>query len=140
YNRRAIESLADDETIGDHMSASLDILYHAHTHGYEIEEVATTIDYGIEEGSSQHPLQHGIALVMSIVRTIERERPITILGVPGVLSTALGVGLGYWAFSLYLRSGGLPTGPALLSSVFTILGILAAFTAIILHSLAVYHE
>jgi len=140
YNREAIASLAEDDTIGDKMDCSLDILYHAHSNGYQIEEVPTTIDYDVESGSSHSPINHGITLVMNIVRTIERERPITMLGVPGVVSILMGFAFAYWSFFNYLQSGEFPIGLALFASCLAIVGILAAFTGIILHSLEVYRQ
>lgn len=138
YDRQAIESLASDETLGNQMSASTDILYHAHSVGYDIKEVPTTIRYDVKGGSSHNPIQHGILLVMNIVRTIERERPITLLGLPGVLCMLFGVGFVYWTVFNYIQSGSFPIGLALAASVCTIAGLLAAFTAVILHSLAVF--
>lgn len=135
YNRTAIESLADDATIGDHMGASTDILYHAHRHGYSVEEVGTTITYDVENASSQTPVSHGLQLVRNILRTVERERPVTVLGVPGFVSTVVGLGFGYLTFSNFLNSGTFPLGLAMVSIFFALAGIFAAFTAIILHSL-----
>ena len=83
YNEQAIESLATDSSIGDHMNASTDILYHAHQHDYEIEEVGTTINYDVDDANSHHPLSHGLVLVSNILKTVERDRPITSLGIPG---------------------------------------------------------
>lgn len=140
YNRRAIESLANDKTIGDRMTASTDILYHAHSHDYDIREVATTIDYEVENKSSHHPLQHGISLVMNIIRTIERERPITLLGIPGLICALVGFGFGYQTLSSYFASGSIVLEMAGISFFLFFIGALAIFTALILHSLAVHHE
>ncbi len=140
YNRQAIESLAEDDGIGNHMGASTDILYHAHSRGYDVEEVGTTIDYDVEDASSQHPLSHGMHLVSNILRTVERERPVTVLGIPGFLSAVIGLGFGYLTFSNFLNSGVFPLGMALVSVFFTLAGIFAAFTAIILHSLETHTE
>jgi|APHM01.1.fsa_nt_gi Glycosyltransferases involved in cell wall biogenesis len=59
YSQHAIQSLTQDDMIGDGMSASTDILYHAHQHGYMIEEIGTTIKYDVEDPSSHSPLTHG---------------------------------------------------------------------------------
>ncbi|WP_170095235.1 glycosyltransferase family 2 protein [Halomicrobium mukohataei] len=135
YNQRAIESLATDDGIGNNMSASTDILHHAHSNGYEVEEVGTTIDYDVENASNQHPVSHGITLVSNILQTVEHERPITSLGIPGFLSSFVGLGFGYWTFSNYIASGTFPMGLAITSAFFGLAGIFACFTAIILHSL-----
>jgi len=135
YSRSAIDSLAADGDIGDQMSASTDILYHAHHNDLDIEEVGAEVKYDVEDASNLNPVSHGITLVMNIVRTIEQDRPVTILGVPGFFSTLVGVGFGYWAFSNYIASGTFPLGIAVVSVFFGLAGIFASFTAIILHSL-----
>ncbi|PHQ40804.1 dolichyl-phosphate beta-D-mannosyltransferase [Halorubrum sp. C191] len=138
YNPEAIESLSGDESIGSGMSASTDILYHAHQHEYEVEEIGTTIDYDVEEASTHNPVSHGVSLVGNILRTVERERPITVLGAPGFISAFVGLGFGYWTFSNYISSGTFPLGLALISATFTLAGVFACFTSIILHSLNSY--
>ncbi|GKZ14543.1 glycosyltransferase family 2 protein [Haladaptatus sp. T7] len=136
YNEQAIESLATDSSIGDHMNASTDILYHAHQHDYEIEEVGTTINYDVEDASSHNPVSHGFVLVSNILKTVERDRPITSLGVPGFVSAFAGLGFGYWTFSNYISTGTFPMSLAITSAFFTLAGIFSCFTAIILHSLS----
>lgn len=140
YNSQAIESLSQDDSIGVGMSASTDILYHAHQNSYEIEEVGTTVDYDVEDPSSHSPLSHGLTLVSNILNTIERERPMTILGIPGFISSFVGLGLGYWTFSNYINTGTFPLGMATTSGFFGLAGIFACFTAIILHSLDTHFD
>jgi len=135
YNQRAVESLSQDSSISTRMSASTDILYHAHQHDYDIEEFGTRVDYDVEDPSSHNPVSHGLTLVKNILKTIERERPMTTLGFPGFASAFAGLGFGYWTFSNYLSSGTFPMGLAITSAFFALAGIFACFTAIILHSL-----
>jgi len=135
YSRAAVRSIAEAGDIGDNMSASTDILYHAHHNDFIVEEVGAEVNYDVEDASNLNPVSHGITLVMNILRTIEQDRPITILGVPGFLSTLLGIGFGYWTFSNYIATGTFPIGIAVVSVFFGLAGIFASFTAIILHSL-----
>ena len=139
YNRDAIESLAADRTLGDNMSASTDILYHAHDHDYQIQEVGTIIDYEVESGSTHSPVAHGLSLVSNILRTIERERPVSALGVPGFISAFIGIGIGYIAITNYIASGIFSLSLAMGSIFFILAGIFACFTAIILHSLSTHN-
>ncbi|ARS89972.1 glycosyltransferase family 2 protein [Natrarchaeobaculum aegyptiacum] len=135
YDRRAIESLAMDDSIGDEMGASTDILHHAHSHDYHIDEVGTTIDYDVDNASSQNPVTHGLHLVVNILRTVEEERPLSSLGLPGFASTIVGVGVAYLTMTTYIDAGTFPLGLALVSVFLTLAGIFACFTSIILHSL-----
>lgn len=135
YGRRAIESVAQDSSIGDGMGASTDILHHAQSQGYAIEEVGATVDYEVENANNIGPFEHGLHLVSNILRTIEDQHPILILGVPGFLLTLGGIGFGYWTIVNYLTSGSFPMGLALSSGVLALAGVFSAFTAIILHAL-----
>ncbi|WP_276302473.1 glycosyltransferase family 2 protein [Halorussus lipolyticus] len=135
YGRRAVESLAEDPEIGEGMSASTDILYHASREGYDIEEVSTTIQYDVENGNSHHPVAHGLHLVANILRTVERGHPVAILGVPGFLGSISGIGLGFWTLHIYVQTQVFPIGYAILSVFLGLAGIFACFTAIVLHAL-----
>lgn len=140
YDKRAISTIAVDETIGESMDASIDILYHANSYGYDIEEVPTTIKYDIGDDRRYNPVQHGIMLIMNVIRTVERKRPITLLGVPGVCSVLIGLGFSYWAITNYIQSGSFSLGISITAVFFMLTGMLAVFSCIILHSLAVYHN
>lgn len=140
FDKQAIRSLATDNSLGDGMSASTDILYHANHRNYAIEEVGTSIHYDGENTSTQNPLLHGVVLVGNIVRTVERERPLLSLGVPGLFTLFIGVGLGYWAFLNYLESQTFPAGLALVCILCSLLGTFLTLTGIVLHSLNAHIE
>lgn len=135
YDREAIESLAEAPGVSSGMSASTDTLYHAHTEGFDIEEIGTNVTYDVENASSRNPIFHGMTLMNNILRTVEQERPVTILGIPGFTSTLVGIAFGYWTVSNYISTGTFPYGLAITSAIFGLAGIFACFTAIILHSL-----
>jgi glycosyltransferase involved in cell wall biosynthesis len=138
YDQEAIETLAVDESIGDWMDASTDILYHAHHQSYVIEEVPIDVEYDVENANSQAPLSHCVVLVRNILKTIERDRPLTALAVPGFGLTFGGMGFGYWALTNYINSGTFSVGLALTATFLVLIGMFACFTAIVLHSLSTY--
>lgn len=138
YDSTAIRSIAEDDSIADHMDASTDIIYHARNRDYTVTEVGTEIDYDVENGNSQNPISHGLVLVTNLLHLIERERPITLIGVPGFAVTFLGFGFGYWTILNSLNTDTFPVGLALVSAFFTLTGVLACFSALILHSIEVH--
>lgn len=75
YTADAVATLATDVTIGDRMSASLDVLYHVVRAGYRVVEVGTTITYDVEDASSENPIVHGVELVANVVRRTISDRP-----------------------------------------------------------------
>lgn len=140
YDEKAIETLARDSTLGNHMSISTDILYHAQQCNYDIEEVETVIDYDVDEGSNHNPLAHGYVLMMNLLNTIERTRPLMALTLPGFLLTFLGLGFGYWGFLHYMSVDAFPVNHALISAFFILIGLFTCLSGIILHSLNTYFE
>ncbi|SFL65310.1 Glycosyl transferase family 2 [Halogranum rubrum] len=135
YDERAIKTLATDRTIGESMSASTDILYHAHRHGYSIKEAGIDVSYDVDSPSSVNPLVHGLTLVTNILNTVERERPLLTFGLPGLLLILFGI-----SFTLVATMGYITTVPPLgltiTSITVTMVGIFSCFTALILHSVA----
>lgn len=140
FDKEAIRSLATDDSIGDGMSASTDILYHANHRSYAIEEVGTTIRYDGNNTSTRNPLLHGAVLVGNIVRTVERERPLLSFGVPGLFTLFIGIGIGYWTLLNYLQSQTFPAGLALLCILCSLLGTFLTLVGVVLHSLNAHIE
>jgi len=140
YSQKAISSLAADNSIGDRMDASTNILYHAYSNDYQIAEAPTTIDYDVEASNNLGPVEHGLMLVGNIVRTVERDHPIMLLCVPGVTCVVIGIIFIHFTMFNYIQSGSFLLGYALASATFTIIGILSSFTGIILHSLELYRQ
>lgn len=136
YNKTAIHSITEHATvIDDGMSASTDILYHAHTEGFTTAEVPTTITYDVSNANSRNPITHGVSVVNRIITTLERERPVTVLGIPGFLIAMFGVGLGYWTTSNYVTSGTVAPEFVMLSVVLVLLGNLFLFVSAVQYSL-----
>ncbi|QLD88762.1 glycosyltransferase family 2 protein [Natronomonas salina] len=139
YDPHAIETLAD-ANLGDDMDASLDILYHIHKEDFHIEEMPTIVNYDVENGHSQNPVTHGVRLISTILRTVEKDHPIKFLGVPAVIMVLVGSGFGYWTMANYLTSQTFPLGLALVSVFLILLGVFSGFTAIMLHSLSTHMD
>ncbi|MEF8801947.1 glycosyltransferase family 2 protein [Natronomonas sp.] len=75
YRQSAIEAIVRADEIGTGMGASLDILFQAAREGNDIEEVPTTIEYDIENPSSQSPIVHGLGLLLAIFLEVIPGRP-----------------------------------------------------------------
>lgn len=138
YSARAVESLANDDAIGDRMHASTDILYHAHQRGYTIEETGITVRYDVENASSESPLSHGYSLVNNISTTVQNAHPMLSLGLPGIGSILVSVSIAYWFVTDFLATG----SPSFPLATFTVMfgfgGFFACVAAIILHALRVH--
>lgn len=137
YNKRAVATLAEDQTISDGMGASLDILFHAFQRGYTVSEVETSIKY---EGdtNTHHPIIHGYGLVQTVYQTLEFERPLISLGIAGFSSTIIGLAFAYWTVTTFGEIGRIPVEFAATSVLFTLLGLFACFNAILVRALKQY--
>lgn len=137
YDRRAIRSLATDDSIGDRMHASTDILYHANQRDYTIEETGITVRYDVENASNNNPVLHGYSLVNNISTTVQNTHPLLSLGLPGVASILTSTGTGYWLVTDYLSTG----SPSFVLTTFTVMlwfvGFFACIAAIVLHTLRI---
>lgn len=137
YNRRAIAGLADDTTIGSQMNASTDILYYAHQHGYDIDEIGITVRYDVENASSSDPISHGYNLVNNITATVQNAHPLISLGMPGFLGLLLGVSSTYWLVADYLTTGSLSFLLTTLSALLWFGGFFVCIAAVILHTIKI---
>ena len=138
YNATAVQTIADHPNmIDDGMSASTDILYYANTQGFTTEEVPTTITYDVSNAHTRHPVTHGINIVNRIFTTLEQNRPVTVLGIPGFCAALAGIGLGYWSVSNYVASGTLMPGSVALSVLFILVGTIALVVSAFQYSLNV---
>ncbi|WP_336338308.1 glycosyltransferase family 2 protein [Haloarcula brevis] len=135
YSRMATRSLAADPMIGDNMGASTDILYHAHRNRLSVAEVGTTISYDVENGSSQDSFSHGMDLLRNIFWTVEYGRPLLILGLPGAVTTLVGVAVAMWLLSGYVETGTLATAPLAAAILFALGGLLLCVTSLMMHVL-----
>jgi glycosyltransferase involved in cell wall biosynthesis len=134
YNRQAIEQLSPFE---DGMGASVEILLKASKHDLKICEVPSSCRYcnGDVSTSTEHPFTHGIGVVMSIVRFIVEEKPLSVLGIPGLLCLFTGLGFGIWMLQIYSIQQHIITNVALASVAFILMGFFMLSTAITLYAI-----
>ncbi len=130
FSRAAIETIDPRENA---MGASVEMLWDADKHGLRIAEVPVEVDYE-HKASSQGPLQHGVSVIGSMIRYVETEHALLFFGVPGLVLILVGLGLGASAIDTFYRTSRFPMGPALVTMLILVLGLLFSFTALILHA------
>ncbi|MFB3889926.1 MAG: glycosyltransferase family 2 protein [Candidatus Bathyarchaeia archaeon] len=132
YNRQALERL---NVFEPGMGASVEILLEASKYDLRIFEVPSSCKYerGGVATSTEHPVKHGVGVVMSILRLIVEERPLTALGIPGMLCLLTGVGFGAWMLQIYSVEHYIVTNIALFSIGFLVIGFFVVMTALMLY-------
>jgi glycosyltransferase involved in cell wall biosynthesis len=135
YNRQALERLSVIET---GMGASVEILLEASKHDLKICEVSSSCKYrnGEVSTSTENPVMHGMGVVMSIIRLIVEEKPLMVLGVPGLLCLFAGMAFGVWMLQLYAIERQIVTNIALASMAFVLVGFFMLSTAITLYAIS----
>ena len=134
YGRAAIERLSFVEA---GMGASVEILLEASKNDLKIIEVPSSCRYqkGEVATSTEHPVTHGMGVIMSIIRVIVEEKPLMVLGIPGIVFLFGGIGFGVWMLELYALEHRIVTNVALASLSFVIIGFFMLSTAITLYAI-----
>jgi glycosyltransferase involved in cell wall biosynthesis len=103
--------------------------------GLRIREVEIGVRYDVD-GSSEHPVAHGIRVLVKVLRDMELNRPLYYFTVPGIVFSAVGIGMGLEFLRSFYHGGTLQFGPTLLMILLTLVGSFMALTGIFLHSIS----
>lgn len=134
YSRRSLQDLV---MLEDGMGVSAETLISAGRLGLKICEVPCSCSYGNGVKTSTHnPVKHGVDVVASIVRLVVEEKPLTTLGIPGILSLIVGAVFGVWMLELYAVQHQIATNVALASIGFLMVGFFCLSTAITLYAIS----
>jgi len=136
YSKRAMERLGAISENG--MSASVELLRAVQKSGLKICEVPISCRYadtvGVET-STENAAKHGLGLLMSLIKLVVEDRPLLFLGIPGMLSVALGTLFGVWMMDMYASTHRIVTNVALASIAFILIGFFMVSTAITLYAI-----
>jgi glycosyltransferase involved in cell wall biosynthesis len=133
YNNQSLKKL---NTLENGMGVSVEILLEAKKKGLRIHEVPAKCNYNDIQSSTYNPLRHGIDVIMSIIKLVVEEKPLVLLGIPGILFLILGTIFGVWMLQIYATEKQIITNIALASIAFTLMGFFALSTAITLYAIS----
>jgi len=103
--------------------------------GLRIKEVEIGVRYDVE-GSNEHPVKHGVKVLVRVLHDMELNKPLYYFTVPGMVFGITGMGLGLRFLQDFYLGGGLMFGPTLLMILLTLVGTFMTFTGIILHTMS----
>ncbi len=104
----------------------------AHELGLRVIEVPVTIQY--TDKPKRSVIMHGLVVLNGVLRLIGQHRPLFYFGVPGAFILLFGVGWGVYVVEIFRNTKQLAVGYALISVLFSMLGMIMLSTGIILHS------
>jgi hypothetical protein len=105
----------------------------AKDHNLKVVEVPITIRY--VDKPKRNVVSHGFTVLNGILRLIAHHRPLLYFTVPGSFVLLVGALLGLWVVYNYNLHQQLAVGTSLLAVLLFVIGLLAAFTGILLHTL-----
>jgi len=135
YSRVALDNLNLSET---GMGASVEIIRVANKKNLKISEVSCSCKYNNVDAdtSTKNPVSHGLEVIMTILRMIVEEKPLIMLGFPGIVSLFAGLGFGVWLLKIYASTHEIITNIALASLSFVVIGFFMLSTAITLYAIS----
>jgi len=134
YGRKALMGL---NLVENGMGSSVEILMKAKKQGLTVAEVPTKCEYKeLERTSTQNPLEHGASVLMSIIRLVVEEKPLMLLGLPGIIFLFAGTAFGIWMLKIFAEQQQIVTNIALASMAFILIGMFTLFTAITLYAIS----
>jgi glycosyltransferase involved in cell wall biosynthesis len=108
--------------------------------GMKVQEVPVTVSYkGLYKTSKRHPITHGSEIILSVLRLLVEQRPLSMLGLPGALLFLIGLISGayaVWDFNLSRTF----TPVALISVGSLCIGTLLSASSIMLFAIAKLRE
>jgi glycosyltransferase involved in cell wall biosynthesis len=117
------------------MAVSSETIVRAAEKNLKLTEVPVSNIY-TKDGSTLHPIRHGIDVLSRIIVMISERRPLFVFGLAGGVLLVIGLIFGFRVLSIASTTGYLAIGSAVLTALFIIAGILSIFTGIILNALA----
>ena len=130
FSSKAVELLVFGQ---NGFSAESEMQFQARQHGLKVVEIPISCKY--EEKPKRNPLSHGTQVLNGVLRLVGQHRPLLFFGLLGGVLLLAGVALGWRVVEIFYAKGVLPIGYALVTVLLVVSGMLASFTAIILHSL-----
>ncbi|MGC9516144.1 MAG: glycosyltransferase family 2 protein [Methanomicrobiales archaeon] len=112
-----------------------EMLVDAANNKLRIVEVEIGVRYDVD-GSTKHPLSHGIRVLIKIIREIEINQPLYYFTIPGLIIVIIGLIISLFFIRDYITGKSITMAPTLLMIMITLAGIFMTFTGIILDSIS----
>ncbi len=122
FSRRAIELLFFNHS---GLSVESEMQFLIKENNLRVTEVPITAKY--PDRAKRNPVAHGFGVLGKVLGLIGRRRPLLFFGLPGAITLAFGVGIGFIA----VQSPSI--GYSLISVLLSVIGTLILFTGVMLH-------
>ena len=117
------------------MAIESEMLADAGKHGVRVTEVEIDVRYDVD-GSTEHPLKHGLNVLVKVLKDMEFNRPLYYFTLPGLIFGIVGLYLCLLFLRDFYLGGSLYFGPTVLMILLTLIGTFMVFTGILMHSIS----
>ena len=117
------------------MAIESEMLADAGRAGLRIKEVDISVRYDVG-CSTKKPIQHGLEVLIRILKDMEFNRPLFYFTAPGVSFGIVGLYMGAHSLEAFSMGRGLYFGPTMLMILLIIVGCFMSLIGILLHSIA----
>jgi len=117
------------------MAIESEMLSDAAKSGIRIKEVEIGVRYDVD-CSTKNPIQHGLEVLVIVLKDIEFKRPLYYLTVPGLSLGIGGLYMGADFLQNFIAGESLQFGPTMLMVLFIVVGTFMSLTGILLHSIS----
>lgn len=133
YSKKAVESI---NFVTNGFGADSEILVDASKKGLKICEEKVTVIYDTgSKTSTKNPISHTGEVVASLVELVALRRPLTYLGIPGIIMIIIGIVTGAYVISIFNEFRYFSIPYTLLSLGSLIIGAMLMMIAVVLFSI-----
>jgi hypothetical protein len=134
FTREALKKVV--QTTSQGFGADAEQIHLATQNNLQIKEVPVHILYnGLDKTSKKNPFTHGTEILGNILKLVVNERPVELLGFPGLVSVAFGILGAVMFFFTFNNSGYFSIPLALISTATILFGSLLLIAALILYAI-----
>jgi len=130
FSSRALNALTFQ---GAGFSVESEMQFLAREHKLSVVEVPISADYA--DPAKRSPVMQGLGVIDGVMQLVGQTRPLFFMGVPGLFLLSLGLLIGLDVVAIYGRVHELAIGYALISVMCMVIGTMALFSGVILHSI-----
>ena len=134
FNKKAVKGIAP-RLKGKAFSVESEQLIQANALGLEMAHTNISCRYKNLDTSTESPTSHGMSVLSYVIWLIAEKRPLLFIGVPGFILVLAGIFSGILLLQWYNQYGVFLLSYAIITSIFLMIGAVAMFMALMLHTL-----
>jgi glycosyltransferase involved in cell wall biosynthesis len=130
FSRRALEGMRLQH-VG--FSVESEMQFEAKALDLVVEEIPISVHYDVSV--KRNPVSQGLNVLDAVLRLVAQHRPLLFFSAPGLLCVLAGVALGVHVVRIYEATLTLAVGYSVLTVLLSVVGVLATFIGIMLHTI-----